>query len=595
MSSQPNVESLFSTGRKHFANKAYAKSLEAWKAAQKLYHQSKQKREEGIVGIYISQALKALGQNKEALVSATQAVRILRDINDPISLRRALVAMAHLLYALDYVEEAGRAFSQAAEKQSEDGPDKEQVQLLMEAGAALARVGRLRQSQLQYAEAIRLAKIIGETELQADALADQAQVLLRLGETQQAHMTFQTLAQLSTKVAKPALRAYAFLGLAEIDLVQGKVHDAETIVRQAQETLHKAGDITGEAMTYYYLGRITFQKDQLKDALKFAERASRTFKQQGKKPWLAKSQLLTAQILKDLDQKREALQLYDQAIELFSNTKEKAQGMWARVEKGKALLCFGQERAAEKEFTQALRYYRNLKNTEQEVRIYLEVAECMNQQGKYNEAREQCILAIEQLKNLQTEEWEIQAYQILLKVTQGRARYAEDLPLFQEGLKRAKAQDKPLLAVSISVILAQLTIDSDSPDKAISILKEATGDNRLPLEQRAEANLQLGLALMKQRKFAEAVEPLQEAIAHIDSKQKHNKAIAYYQLSEALKQLKQKPQRQDALEGAIANLPPGIDDKLQALVSLELAPLIAQKDTERAIHFYEQSRKFFEI
>ncbi|MFX1562467.1 MAG: tetratricopeptide repeat protein [Promethearchaeota archaeon] len=594
MSSSPSLKSLFATGRKHFAKKAYAEALKAWKEAQAICRQTKQKREEGIVGIYISHALKALGKNKEALISATQSVRILRETDDPISLRRALVAMGRLLLSLDYIEEASRAFSQAAAKQSKTGPDKEQVQLLLEAGSALASIGQLGQSQIQYSEAIELSKAIGEAELQADALAAKGQLLLQIGETQQAQEVFQEISQLSDRLANPALKAPALLGLAEVDITLGKFDDAETNVLQAQQILEKTGGPMRESMAQYYLAIIILRKGQPNDALKLAEKASRTFKQRRSKVWQAKSQVLVGQILMELEQKRKALEAFDQAIKLFSQVKAKAQSTWARVEKGKALLSSGQERAAEKEFGQALRYYHELKHGEEEARIYLEIAEYMNRQEKYDEAREHCLQAIQQLKDRQDEEREIQAYQILFQVAQGRTRFEEDLALLQEGLERAKVQKKSLLAASISVNLAQLKISSDSPDKAVTILKDAIGDEHLPREQKAEANLNLGLALIKQRKFAEAIEPLQEAIAHFDPQQKHSKAIAYYNLSEALKQTEQRAERIAALEGAMANLPPSVDEKLQARLSLDLAPFIASKDADRAIQYYKQALKFYE-
>jgi tetratricopeptide (TPR) repeat protein len=383
--------------------------------------------------------------------------------------------------------------------------------------------------------------------------------------------------------------------MTEINLAKGTLGDAEANVKQAQQIFQKAADTTGEAMVHYYLAWIAFQKGQLKAALQSAEKARKTFSKQKDIHWQAKSQLLAAKILTESNQEREALHLFDKAIELFSLAKEKNQSMWAHVEKGKTLLCIGQERSAEREFTQALQYYRELKHGEQEARIYIEVAECMNGLGKYNEAREQCLQAIEQLKEEHDEEREIQAYRVLFQIAQGRRRFEEDIPLFRDALEKAKSQEKPILRASISVSLAQLKIDSDSPEKAIAILEEAKGDNRLPNEQRAEVNLQLGLVLMKQRKFTEAVEPLREATTLFGLKQMHNKAIAYYQLSEALKRLKQKPQRQTALEGAIASLPSGVDEKLQAQISLELAPLIAPTDKDRAIQYYEQALKFFEM
>ena len=113
MSTQPDADALFNTGRKCYVKKEFNEALKAWNAALMQYQAAGKKRESGVVSHEIGKALLALGQKKEALVSCTQAVRILREINDPPALRTALLTMGRVLEELSYFEEANRANIQA--------------------------------------------------------------------------------------------------------------------------------------------------------------------------------------------------------------------------------------------------------------------------------------------------------------------------------------------------------------------------------------------------------------------------------------------------------------------------------------------------
>ncbi len=90
MSTPSDADVLFNTGREFYSKKEFKEALNAWKAAQELYQKEGKKREVGISSSNIGKALMSLGQKKEALVSCTQAVRLLREVNDPPALREVV-------------------------------------------------------------------------------------------------------------------------------------------------------------------------------------------------------------------------------------------------------------------------------------------------------------------------------------------------------------------------------------------------------------------------------------------------------------------------------------------------------------------------
>lgn len=593
VSSQPEADALLAAGVRYYAEKAYDKALETWKTAQKLYEKVGKKRELGLVSSYMARALTALERHKDALISCTQAVRLLREVDELAELQRALVTMGRALESLGHVEEATRAFEQAVDVHPREEHATERVGLLLEVGTALERAGHFNRSLSRYADAAKAAETAGDRDLQADALAAHARILQQLGNHQQATSVLQELSKLLDKAGKPILSAHALLGLASSLIAQELVDKAEDMINKALAIFAKSRDTSGELVAEYHLTRILLFRGLPTEALSHADRVLKEFEHEGDIIGQAQSALLVADISVRLGNEQRALQLYDRAIELFVEAKEQVHSLQSRVSKGKALLRLGKQTQAEKEFAQALRYYREHQNSEQEARIYLEVAELLNELGHYDDAVEHCKLAIQRLQDMKDEEAETKAYAVLLRATQRGSRPKEGLTLIQQAVERARIQNKMVLSSSLSISLAQLTID-EAPDEAVTVLEQAIHNSQLPQERRAEVALSLSKALMKQGQFAKAAQQLNQTIADSVPLPGFDTAGAYYLLSEAYRHLNQSRLRKESLEGALAHLPQSADELFRARLHVELGALAASDDQENAIQEYQEAASLFE-
>jgi tetratricopeptide (TPR) repeat protein len=592
-SSQPEADALLAAGVKYYAEKAYERALDSWKTAQDFYEKAGTKRELGIVSSYMGRALAALERHKEALVSCTQAVRLLREVDEPAELQRALVTMGRTLETFGHIEEATRAFEQAAELHPSEEHSTERVGLLLELGSVLERAGHFSRSLSQYNDAAKLAETIGDRDLQADALTARARILQQMGSHQQATSVLQELSRLLSKMGKTALTAHALLGVASSLIAQGLIDKAQDTINDALALFAKSPDTLGELVAEYHLTRILLLRGLPTEALSHAERLLKEFEKERNLIGQAQSSLLVADILVRLGNEQRSLQMYECAANLFGEAQEQVHSLQARVSKGKALLRLGKQAEAEKEFSQALRFYREHQNSEQEVRTYLEVAELLNEQGHHDEALEQCKLAIQRLQDMKDEEAEIRAYDILLRSTQKGSRPQEALTLVQQALERARTQKKTLLTSSLSISLAQLTIDQ-APEEAVRTLEHAIHSSQLPQERRAEVAVSLSKALLKQGQFAKAAQQLNQTIADGAALPGFDTAGAYYLLSEAYRHLQQPRLRKGSLEGALAHLPQSADELFRARLHAELGALIASDDQEKAIQEYQEAATLFD-
>ncbi len=595
MPDQSEADILFASGCKYFFEKDYSKALEVLRASQKLYNQLGKGREVGIIGIYIGQALKAQGKYREALVSCSQAVQLLRDKEELKELTLALITMGSLLEELNHPKEAVKAFDQAAEVYERLGHMKEHLELLLRAGAMLEQLGQLEASHSRYARAVEIVNTLNDVDLRFDALSAYARILQQLDDFQHAEILFQKLIQLCTRTDKPVLRAHALLGLASTHISRGQLDQAENIIRQAEELFNASEDISGEPYVQYHRARIQLQQDQLDDAQGHAELAIKIFTEIEDTLGRVQCHLLLGQIFGRMEEWRKSLQHYDQAIEILDVLGNLTRSLKTRMAKGKLLLRIGRDRLAEREFSFVVKHYKENQSYEQEAQVYLDVASIMEELGKYEAAREQSRRAIQKLQETQDEEREILAYRILLKSSKSSDSLEEAIPFLKGGLEKAKAQGKTGVASSLSASLTLLSLDVESPqDQAIAILEEALSNTFLPKEQHMEIALSLGTVLAKQERFAEAVQYLSQAIRGYGNQPSYDKAKTYYQLSEAYQHLNQPEQRRDTLEKALASLPSSIDDLLQARILHQLASLMAEEDTEKSCKYYLLAAKLFE-
>ncbi|MFX1318101.1 MAG: tetratricopeptide repeat protein [Promethearchaeota archaeon] len=593
MSAEPDANSLFEVGREYYSKKAYKEALKAWKAALEQYQKEGKKRESGIVSAEIGKTLLALGQKKEALVSCTQAVRILREVNDPPVLRAALLVMGHVMDELGYVEESNRAFIQAVEIPEGVEDTRFQINLLIRIGNSLARVGNYRDSANRFEEAIRLSSKVEDVELRGETLAGYARILQYLDEHDQAEEILTQLIRLWDASSKPELSAYAYLGLASSYLSEGYQDKAYATIQQAQSLFTSTSDQTGMALSEYHQARLFLQSGKPEEALAHGERALKHFEKEKNYLAYAETAIIVAQILGRLVQDVRALRLFDKAIEFFIHLKEVAREKQTHVLKGKALLRIGKRNQAEQEFTQAIRYYQEHNRTDREALVYIEVGEMFFELSQYAEALAQSKLALTLLQTLNEEKLEIRGFRLLQDTVKKTHLIEEELPFIQEGVGRAESQGKAVLASTLRVITAQLSLEKQPPEQLKAVFEKAIHDEQLPTALRAEAAVSLGLILMKTADYSEAAQYLSQAIRDFGEVPGFEVGKAYLQLAESYKELGKPSLQREALQGAIEALGPQGDNRTKAKLLFELAPLIEAEDPVKALEYYEKSSEIF--
>jgi len=593
VSAEPDANSLFKVGREYYSKRAFKEALKVWKAALEQYQKEGKKRESGIVGAEIGKALLALGQKKEALVSCTQAVRILREQNDPKALRAALLIMGHVMDELGYIEEANRAFIQAIEIPEGVEDTRSQIILLKRIGKSLARVGNYRDSATRFEEAIRLSSKVEEVELRGETLADYARILQYLDEHDKAEEILTQLIHLWDASGKPVLSAYANLGLASSYLSEGYMDKAHAIIQRAQSVFMSSSDQTGMALCEYHQARLLLQSGQPEEALAHGEKALKHFEKERNYLAYAETAIVIAQVLGRLVQDVRALRLFDKAIEFFAHLREVAREKQTHVLKGKALLRIGKQNQAEQEFTVAIRYYQEHGLKDREALAYLEVGEMFFELSQFAEALTQTKLALHLLQTLDEEKLEIRGFRLLQNATTNVNQIEEELPSFKEGVKRANAQRKTVLASTLQVIIAQLSVDIQPPEQLQSVFEKAIHNEQLPTELRAEAAVCLGLTLMKTAQYSEAAQYLSQAIRDFGKSPGFDQCKTYLQLAEAYKELGKPSLQKEALQGAIETLDSQGDNKTKAKLFYELAPLIEGEDIVKALEYYERASEIF--
>jgi tetratricopeptide (TPR) repeat protein len=564
-----------------------------WKKALEIFRRDGNKREIGIVSSEIGKALLVLGQKKEALVSCTQAVRILREIDDPPALRSALLTMARVLEEQAYLEEANRAYIQALDISDAKSDPKSQIRLLMRVGNSLARVGNYRESAQRFEKAVQLSANIDEIALRGETLAGYAKILQHLEEHDKAEEILTALIRLWDTTGKPEHSAYAYLGLASTYLAECYLDKAFATIQQAQSLFTSSKDQTGLALSEYHQARLILQRGNPEDALAHGEAALKHFEKEKNYLAYAETALVVAQILERLVQDVRALRLFDKAIEFFVHLKEKARELQTHVLKGKSLLRIGKQKQAEQEFTQAIRYYQEHSRKNQEASVYIQAGEIFFELAKFAEAVEQSKLALNILQHLNEEKLEIRGFRLLLNTTNKSQKIDEELPFLKEGLKKAHEQGKALLASTLTVSLAQLSLDTQSPEQVQGVLERAIHNEQLPTELRCEAAISLGTVLMQTKQYSEAAQYLSQAIKDFGEEPGFDKNEAYRQLAEAYRQLGKPDLQKQALLGAVASLAPGEDLATEAQLLFDLAPLIEAEDTAKALEYYEKAALIF--
>ena len=593
MSTPQTADDLYNKGREFFARSEYREALKAWKAAQSQYQAQGQKRETGIVGSEIGKALSALGQKKEALVSCTQAVRILREVNDPSALRAALLTMGQVMEELDYFEEANRAYSQALEIQVGEVDTQKQLSLLVKVGKGLARVGNYRDGANRFEKAVKLLDKTEDPVFRGDVLGGYAQILQQLDEHSKAEDVLAQLIRQWDAAGEPVLSAYTYLGLASSYLAQGYLNKAYATIQQAQSVFSTASDKMGLALCEYHRARLILRQGQPEEALPQAESALKYFEKQKNYLAYAECALVVAQILERLVQDVRALRLFDKAVEIFVYLKEKARELQTHVLKGKSLLRIGKQKDAEQEFTQAIRYYQEHSRADQEAKIYIQVGELVLELARFEEAVEQSKLALKLLQNQKEERLEIRGYRLFINAIKASQKVEDELPFLQESLKKAESEGKSLLASTLVVSLPQLAFDKQPPEQVQSVLEKAIYDEQLPTELRTEAAISLGWVLMKTEQYSEAAQYLSQAIKEFGEEPGFDRNEAYLQLAEAYRQLGKPNLQKDALLGALEATSPKGDTITEAKLLFQLAPLIEGDDTAKALEYYEKAAAIY--
>ena len=592
MSTPSNGDELLSAGLRHYQAKAFEKALEVWNLALKAFKDEGEKRKTGIVNTHIAQALHELGRTKEALVSSTQAVRILRDLQDLEALKQALIIMARVMQNFGYLEEAIQAYIQATELAISDDDNRQKVTLLTETGQMLAKVGRYRESTTRLIQASKITQELRDPQLHGDTLAEYAKVLQHLQEHDTAEKVFLQLISLWKKAGKPELGAFAQLGLVSTYLAKDMLDQAEATLQQTDSFFTKTKNAMGKALTNYHKARILLQKGQLENALPVGEAALQYFQTQQNPLAYAETAIVVAQILEHLVQDVRALRLFDKAIEIFTQEGEQARLLHTHIVKGKALLRLGKQRQAEQEFTQAIRYYQERKRPIQEAQVYFQVSKTLYQLSQFPNAIEQGKMATQLLKNQQEESLETQVYRLILKASQQSHHLDEDLPFFRKAERDARKQGKALLASSLAVSLALLDKKA-TPEQVKSTLEAAIRTEGLPIDLRAEAAVNLGLLFMRNQAYSEAAQYLSQAIKDFSDTPHFDATGTYQSLAEAYRHLKKPTLQKEALYGALQTLDSQSDEAYKGRILLELSPLLESEDAKTALEYYNQAAEIF--
>ena len=592
MSTPSKGDELFNTGLRYFKEREFEKALEVWNLALKSFKEEGEKRKTGILNTYIAKALHELGRHKEALVSSTQAVRILREQPDLDARKQALITMARVMQSFGYLDEAIQAYKQAAEIAVPGEDKRRNLTLLTEAGKALAKVGRYRESSTNLIQALKITQELRDPQLHGDTLAQYARVLQHLEKYDTAEKVFLQLIPLWEKAGKPELGAYAQLGLVSTYLAKDMMEQADATIQQAEAFFVETKDAMGTALTNYHKARILLQKNQSEAALPLGEAALQYFQSQKNPLAYAETAIVVAQILEHLVQDVRSLRLFDKAIEIFSQEGEQARLLYTHVMKGIALLRLGKQRQAEQEFTHAIRYYQERRYPLQEAQVYLQVSKTLYQLSHFANAIEQGKMATELLKNQREESLETEAYRLILKASQQSHRLDEDLPFFRKAEREARKQGKALLASSLAVSLALLD-QKTTPEQVKNTLEAAIRTEGLPIDLRSEAAVNLGRLFMRNQQYSEAAQYFSQAIKDF-SDTPHFDAIGTYQsLAEAYRHLKKPSLQKEALFGALEAVDSRSDEVYKGRILLELSPLLELEDAKTALRYYNQAAEIF--
>jgi tetratricopeptide (TPR) repeat protein len=594
VSEPPEANSLLQSGIGHLHAKQFKQALKLIQEAHELFKSTGKKREQGIASRYIGQTLYALKQNKEALVSATQAIRLLREVDEQEELQKALVIMGRILETLGYIEESSRAFEQAAEIRLPDQDIVYRINLLIEVGQNLRKANHLQRSAKHLSEAVELARGIQNAEKLAEVLGVYTRVLQQQKEYDKAIRIFQELVQVSDKLGDSLLSAHARLGLISPLLAQNRLEEANKLISQIEANTTLLSEPTVRSMIQYHKARILQKKNQLREALPFAEEAHKIFETNDDSQALAQSSLLLAQIHEQLADEVKSQRFYDKAIELFEKTEEYQALLQTRISKGKALLQFGRKNLAEKEFAHVIRHYKEKNQPAQEAAIYLEIATILSHQKKFAETREQIFLALDVLKDLELEEQELLAFQLLLKASKASDHIDEDLPYLQEAIDRAKKQQKEKLHSYLSVGYAQHTFQTKPVEESIKIFEQALANFELPSQLRTELIIPLSELYLKKSQFKEAIQCLNKALSDFESEPTLDKATIYKQLAKGYQGLGKPQERKVALESALEELTETTEQVVRGRIFLDLAPILAKEQPDQAIEYYQKAIAIFE-
>ncbi len=594
MSQPPEANSLLKSGIGHLHAKQFKQALKLIQEAHDLFKISGKKEEQGIANRYLSQTLFALKQNKEALVSATQAVRLLREADAKAELQKALVIMGRILETLGYIEESSRAFEQAAEIRLPELDMISRINLLLEVGQTLKKANHLQKSAKYLSEAVELARGIQNIEKLAEVLGVYTRVLQQQKAYDKAIRVFQELVQVSDKLGDAILSAHARLGLISPFLAQNRTEEAKTLISQIEANTALSSDPTVKSMIQYHKARILQKNNQPREALPLAEQAYKYFLTSDDPEALAQSSLMIAELHLQLGDEAKSQRFFDKAIELFEKTEQKQELLQTRISKGKALLQFERKNLAEKEFAHVIRHYKEQKQPAQEAAIYLEIATILSHHEKFAETREQALLALGVLKDLELEEQELLAFQLLLKASKASSHIEEDLPYLQEALDRAKTQQKEKLHGFLLIGFAMQTFQTKPVEDSIRIFEQALANSELPSQLRAELIVPLSELYLKSGQFKEAIQCLNKTLSDLGSEPTLDKATIYNQLAKGYQGLRKPEERKRALERALEELTETTEQVVRGKILLDLAPMLAHQHPDQAIKHYQNAIAIFE-
>ena len=225
-------------------------------AAQRALSQALQERSSGTGGL------------ERASTGLEAVLRQAREAGLPDLEAEALTGLGEVRYYQNQRPEALDRFEQARAVAHAHGLGWAEAYALNNLGVGLQEVGRSREAERAYREAVVRWDELSEWEQKADTLHNFGFLLLdEIGDVDQAAAAFREAVALGERLGSPLIRAKGLNGVGLAARKRGELDDALASFRRALELARAAGDGTLEAHVLRHIGSVHRRRGELQEAL----------------------------------------------------------------------------------------------------------------------------------------------------------------------------------------------------------------------------------------------------------------------------------------------------------------------------------------